>query len=191
VNDNCGPKLKPGTSLLCQDRDLGFQIVAHIMGHAYEGGPHDHGASWAIYGQAVRHTDMTEWTRIDDGSKNGFAKVYRLQPGDAGIFDNHKIHSMSYPSGARFIRVTGVDLSTINRARFNPKNNTVSLTRREIFFWLCLINFSQSDVLMVMLQVPLSNFFSSWEPDRVKPLHIIQKISEGANTIGLPNHMRV
>ena len=51
VNDNCGPKLKPGTSLLYQDRDFGFQIVAHIMGHPYEGGPHDHGASWAIYGQ--------------------------------------------------------------------------------------------------------------------------------------------
>ena len=113
MNDNCGPKLKPGTSLLYQDRDFGFQIVAHIMGHAYEGGPHDHGASWAIYGQAVRYTDMTEWTRVDEGSKNGFAKVekakvYRLQPGDAGIFDNHKIHSISYPSEARFIRVTGL-----------------------------------------------------------------------------------
>ena len=138
VNDNCGPNLEAGTSLLYQDEDLGFQIVAHIMGDAYEGGPHDHGASWAIYGQAVRYTDMTEWTRIDDGSKNGFAKiekakVYRLQPGDAGVFDDHKIHSISYPSGARFLRVTGVDLSTIKRSRFNPKNNTVSLTRRENF----------------------------------------------------------
>ena len=138
VNDNCGPKLEAGSSLLYQDKDLGFQIVAHIMGDAYEGGPHDHGASWAIYGQAVRYTDMTEWTRVDDGSKDGFAKiekakVYRLEPGDAGIFDDHKIHSISYPSGARFLRVTGVDLSTIKRARFNTKNNTVSLTRRRNF----------------------------------------------------------
>ena len=138
VNENCGPKLEAGTSLLYQDEDLGFQIVAHIMGDAYEGGPHDHGASWAIYGQAVRYTDMTEWIRVDDGSKDGFAKiekakVYRLQPGDAGVFDDHKIHSISYPSGARFLRVTGVDLSTIKRARFNTKNNTVSLTRRENF----------------------------------------------------------
>ena len=82
---------------------------------------------------------MTEWTRFDDGSKDGFAKIektkeYRLERGDAGIFDDHKIHSISYPSGSRFIRVTGVDLSTIKRARFNPKNNTVSLTRRENFF---------------------------------------------------------
>lgn len=138
VNYNCGPKLEAGTSLLYQDEDLGFQIVAHIMGDAYEGGPHDHGASWAIYGQAVRYTDMTEWTRVDDGSKYGFAKIekakiYRLERGDAGIFDDHKIHSISYPSGARFIRVTGVDLSTIKRARFNTNNNTVSLTRRGNF----------------------------------------------------------
>lgn len=108
------------------------------MGGAYEGGPHDHGSSWAIYGQAVRYTDMTEWARVDDGSKDGFAKIekareYRLERGDAGIFDDHKIHSISYPSGARFLRVTGVDLSTIKRARFNTKNNTVSLTRRRNF----------------------------------------------------------
>lgn len=138
VNDNCGPKLEAGTSLLYEDKDLGFQIVAHIMGGAYDGGPHDHGASWAIYGQAVGYTDMIEWTRMDDGSKDGFAEIekaneYRLEPGDAGIFDDHKIHSIRYPSGSRFIRVTGVDLSTIKRARFNPKNNTVSLTRRENF----------------------------------------------------------
>jgi hypothetical protein len=123
---------------LCHDRDLGFQIVAYIMGGAYEGGPHDHGSSWAIYGQAVRYTDMTEWARVDDGSKDGFAKIekareYRLERGDAGIFDDHQIHSISYPSGARFIRVTGTDLSTIKRGRFNPKKNTVSLTKRENF----------------------------------------------------------
>ena len=138
VNDNCGPKLEAGTLLLYQDEDLGFQIVAHIMGGAYDGGPHDHSTSWAIYGQAVRYTHMTEWTRVDDGSKDGFAEIektkeYRLERGDAGIFDDHKIHSISYPPGSRFIRVTGVDLSTIKRASFNPKNNTVSLTRRENF----------------------------------------------------------
>jgi len=138
VNNNCGPKLEGGTSLLYHDKDLGFQIIVYIMGDAYEGGPHDHGSSWAIYGQAVKYTDMTEWTRIDDGSKDGFAKIkkareYRLERGDVGIFDNHQIHSISYPSGARFIRVTGTDLSTIKRGRFNPKKNTVSLTKRKNF----------------------------------------------------------
>ena len=138
VSAHCGPKLEAGTSLLYADKDLGFQIVAHIIGGAYDGGPHDHGASWAIYGQAVGYTDMVEWTRLDDGSKDGFAEIekanqYRLERGDAGIFDDYKIHSISYPSGARFIRVTGVDLSTIKRARFNPMNNTISVTKRENF----------------------------------------------------------
>ncbi len=138
VNAHCGPKIEAGTSLLYEDKDLGFQIVAHIMGDAYDGEPHDHGASWAIYGQAVGYTDMIEWTRFDDGSKEGLAQIekaneYRLERGDAGIFGDYKIHSISYPSGARFIRVTGVDLSTIKRASFNPKNNTISVTKRKNF----------------------------------------------------------
>ena len=101
-------------------------------------GPHDHGASWAIYGQAVGYTDMTEWARLDDGSAEGVAKIekaneYRLERGDAGIFDDFKIHSISYPAGARFIRVTGVDLSTIARARFDAENNTITVSKRENF----------------------------------------------------------
>jgi hypothetical protein len=138
VDAHCGPDVKPGTSLLYEDDILGFQIVAHIMGDTYDGGPHDHGASWAIYGQAVGYTDMTEWARLDDGTEEGVAKIkkaneYRLKRGDAGIFDDFKIHSISYPSGARFIRVTGVDLSTIARARFNPDNDTISVSKRGNF----------------------------------------------------------
>jgi hypothetical protein len=138
VDAHCGPDVAPGTSLLYEDDTLGFQIVAHIMGDAYDGGPHDHGASWAIYGQAVGYTDMTEWTRLDDGSKEGVARIekadaYRLERGDAGIFDNFKIHSISYPAGARFIRVTGVDLSTIARARFDAEDSTIIVSKRTNF----------------------------------------------------------
>ena len=57
-----------GTNLLYEDPELGFQILAHIMDRDYAGGPHDHGDSWAIYGQAVKHTEMNEWKRTDDGS---------------------------------------------------------------------------------------------------------------------------
>jgi hypothetical protein len=75
VDAHCGPEVKPGTSLLYEDDTLGFQVVAQIMGDAYNGEPHDHGASWAIYGQAVGYTDMTEWARLDDGSVEGIAKI--------------------------------------------------------------------------------------------------------------------
>ena len=68
VAANCGPSASVGANLLYEDPELGFQILAHIMDRDYAGGPHDHGDSWAIYGQAVKHTEMSEWKRTDDGS---------------------------------------------------------------------------------------------------------------------------
>ncbi len=42
-------------------------------------------------------------------------RSYRLFPGMAGTYDDGKIHSIDYPAGARFIRVTGTDLDKIKR----------------------------------------------------------------------------
>jgi len=86
--------------------------------------PHDHGASWAIYGQATHYTDMIEWEREDDGSNPENAKLkpvkkYRLLPGHAGIYQDGTIHSIDYPDYARFVRVTGTNLDKINRVRFD------------------------------------------------------------------------
>jgi hypothetical protein len=138
VAAHCGPDAEAGTHVLYEDPALGFQVLAHIMNNAYEGGPHDHGASWAIYGQAVSHTDMTEWTRLDDGSGPGRARIekartYRLERGQAGLFDDGRIHSIGYPGGARFIRVTGCDLSTIARGRYDADAGTMEISRRGNF----------------------------------------------------------
>ena len=93
VAAHCGPDASVGTNLLYEDPELGFQILAHIMDRDYAGGPHDHGDSWAIYGQAVKHTEMSEWKRTDDGSLPGKAtiekaKTYRMERGQTGIFQN-------------------------------------------------------------------------------------------------------
>ena len=138
IEEHCGPDASGGANVLYEDPELGFQILAHIMDKAYAGGVHDHGASWAIYGQAVKYTDMTEWKRLDDGSKAGKATVekadsYRLERGDAGIFDDYKIHSIAYPAGARFIRVTGTNLETIARGRYDPEAGTMSIDKRPNF----------------------------------------------------------
>lgn len=82
---------KPGLTVLYEDPKLGFQVLAHVNDKARVSPPHDHGASWAIYGQATEHTDMTEWERVDDGSdptKSQLrpAKKYRLTPSRAGIY---------------------------------------------------------------------------------------------------------
>jgi hypothetical protein len=134
----CGADEATGATVLYQDPALGFQVLAHIMNNPHEGGPHDHGASWAIYGQAVGHTDMTEWRRLDDGSVDGkadieIARTYRLERGEAGIFEEGQIHSIGYPGGARFIRITGCDLSTIPRGRYDPDSGTMEVNRRGAF----------------------------------------------------------
>ena len=138
VAAHCGPEASGGANLLYEDPELGFQILAHIMDKDYAGGPHDHGKSWAIYGQAVKHTDMTEWRRKDDGSVPGKATIkkertYRMERGQAGIFQDRAIHSIAYPAGSRFIRVTGTNLETIARGRYNPDAGTMKVEKRPNF----------------------------------------------------------
>ena len=122
--------LPRGLHVLHDDPELGFQVLAHINDKARNSPPHDHGASWAIYGQASHYTDMTEWEREDDGHDPKHAKLkpvkkYRLTPGHAGIYQDGKIHSIDYPDHARFIRVTGTNLDKINRVRFDLKTGEV------------------------------------------------------------------
>jgi predicted metal-dependent enzyme (double-stranded beta helix superfamily) len=122
VEEYCGEQVPRGLKLLYEDPDLGFQVLAHINDKARVSPPHDHGASWAIYGQATHYTDMIEWEREDDGpdkAKLKPVKKYRLLPGHAGIYQDGKIHSIDYPDYARFVRVTGTNLDNINRVRFD------------------------------------------------------------------------
>ena len=46
--------VQPGLTVLYEDPELGFQILAHVNAKARVSPPHDHGASWAIYGQATK-----------------------------------------------------------------------------------------------------------------------------------------
>ena len=122
VNAHCSDKAPTGVKILYEDPKLGFQVLAHIMDKARTSPPHDHGASWAIYGQATKYTDMIEWERVggdDKHAKLREAKRYRLEPGHAGIYQDGKIHSIDYPDRARFIRVTGTNLDNIKRVRFD------------------------------------------------------------------------
>ncbi len=124
VEQHCGESVPRGLRVLYEDAELGFQILAHINDKARASPPHDHGASWAIYGQATHYTDMIEWEREDDARDPAHAKLkpakkYRLLPGQAGIYQDGKIHSIDYPDRARFIRVTGTNLDKINRVRFD------------------------------------------------------------------------
>lgn len=137
VDKYCGDDQPTGIKVLYEDPKLGFQVLAHIMGKARVSPPHDHGKSWAIYGQATKYTDMTEWQREDDGSDPTHAKVkpvkkYRLNPGMAGIYQDGAIHSIDYPDNARFVRVTGTDLDKIDRIKIDAKTGEIAVMRMTV-----------------------------------------------------------
>ena len=75
VEKYCGDKVERGLKVLYEDPELKFQVLAHINDKARVSPPHDHGESWAIYGQATLWTDMIEWKREDDGSDPKHAKL--------------------------------------------------------------------------------------------------------------------
>src|SRR5215813_14366049 len=85
VAEAVGPAAPMGTRKLYEDKDLGFVVLAHVNPRPHKSPPHDHGSSWAVYGQAIRYTDMSEFRRLDDGMGAGEAKLeqvksYRLEP---------------------------------------------------------------------------------------------------------------
>ncbi len=130
VAQYAGDDQPKGVKVLYEDPKLGFQVLAHINDKAHKSPPHDHGASWAIYGQATQYTDMIEWAREDDGRNPNraslkAAKKYRLNPGQAGIYQDGAIHSIDYPERARFIRVTGTDLEKITRIKIDLATGAV------------------------------------------------------------------
>ena len=124
IRQHLGPQVAEGRHTLYSDPELKFQVLAHIDRKARSSPPHDHGRSWAVYGQAVEYTDMSEFKRLDGGEGAGEAKLeqvkaYRLMPGQAGVYDVGAVHSIDYPEGSRFVRVTGRDLDYVRRLKFD------------------------------------------------------------------------
>jgi hypothetical protein len=123
VAKQLGPDAPQGVHVLYRDPELDFCVLAHINREPHASPPHDHGSSWAIYGQATGHTDMTEYRRVE-GSGPGHADLevtrrYRLEPGHAGLYDVGAIHAIDFCEGARFVRVTGTDLEQVSRLKFD------------------------------------------------------------------------
>ena len=130
VERTCGAGAEGGLHRLHVDDELGFEVLAHINEKARKSPPHDHGASWAIYGQATGYTDMTEYRRVDDGSDPEQAKLeltrrYRLEPGEVGVFAGSAIHAIDYPDKSRFIRVTGTNLDAIERLAYDEQSGRI------------------------------------------------------------------
>ena len=132
IAEQLGPDQTPGRRIVYEDSELGFCIWFHNYDGTGGGPPHDHGASWAVYGQAVDHTEIKEFDRLDDASDADYAELkvareYPMERGKAALFDVGAIHSINFTAGGRVIRVTGTNLNKIPKLRFDMENKKAHL----------------------------------------------------------------
>lgn len=107
--------------VLHEDPDLGFCICGHVYADAAESGPHDHGPSWAIYGQAEGQTEMTDWRIVTNGDGTSptlveAGRVYTLNPGDAHYYRPGAVHSPKRVAPTRLLRIEGANLDHVRRS---------------------------------------------------------------------------
>ena len=112
--------------VLYEDAKLGFCICAHVYEANANGKPHDHGASWAIYGQATGVTEMTDWNIVEqgDGEKPTLVvpgRVYEMKPGDAHFYDIGQVHSPRRAMPVKLIRIEGANLDHVQRSNIKAK----------------------------------------------------------------------
>lgn len=108
-------------AVLYEDPELGFCICGHVYEGAATSTPHDHGSSWAIYGQAEGTTEMTDWKIVREGSGDAAALVepvttYTLVRGDAHFYDIGAVHSPKRERSTRLLRVEGANLDHVQRS---------------------------------------------------------------------------
>jgi hypothetical protein len=107
--------------VLYEDPELGFCICGHVYDGPANGAPHDHGSSWAIYGQATGITEMTDWKIVRKGDGNQPSLVepvttYAMKPGDAHLYDVGDVHSPKREAPVKLIRIEGKNLDHVKRS---------------------------------------------------------------------------
>jgi hypothetical protein len=110
----------PVRKVLYEDPELGFCVLAHNMKGTNESPPHDHGPSWAIYGQALGETVMSDWTVLERPSEGHPGKVkrarsYALKPGMAHLYNEGDVHSPRREGTTWLIRIEGRNMDKVKR----------------------------------------------------------------------------
>jgi hypothetical protein len=110
----------PERKVLYEDPELGFCILGHVYQGAKDSNPHDHGPSWAIYGQARGETVMTDYepvARPGEGKPGKARRVkdYTLKPGMAYLYNEGDLHSPRRDGPTRLIRIEGKNMEKIQR----------------------------------------------------------------------------
>lgn len=110
-------------NILYEDAEFGFCIIAHNYEGPKESSPHDHGHSWAIYGQARGETAMNDWSLVEKATvevpgKVKHVRTYKLTPGIAHLYNEGDLHSPKRDASTRLIRIEGTDMTKVKRLKF-------------------------------------------------------------------------
>jgi predicted metal-dependent enzyme (double-stranded beta helix superfamily) len=113
----------PERKILYEDPELGFCILAHVYKGAKESQPHDHGPSWAIYGQAQGETVMSDWECVEPATEARPGKArrvtsYTLKPGMAHVYNEGDLHSPRRDGPTRLIRIEGTNMDKVRRLSY-------------------------------------------------------------------------
>jgi predicted metal-dependent enzyme (double-stranded beta helix superfamily) len=111
--------------ILYEDPGLGFCICGHVYDRPANSPPHDHGSSWAIYGQAAGVTEMTDWRIVETGrdGKPSLAepvRTYLMHPGDVHFYDVRDVHAPRRAGPVKLIRIEGQNLDRVQRSNIKP-----------------------------------------------------------------------
>ena len=125
MTTHLGPQADSPRDILYEDPDFGFCIVAHVYAGSANPPPHDHGPTWAVYGQAAGMTEMTDWRLVEPPRGDHPGKVapvhtYELHPGETKLYHVGDVHSPRRERETRLIRIEGQNLDKIKRDRFEP-----------------------------------------------------------------------
>jgi hypothetical protein len=117
--------------VLYEDPELGFCICGHVYDGPAIGSPHDHGSSWAIYGQAEGVTEMTDWKIVQkgEGGKPSLVepvRTYVMKPGDAHFYDVADVHSPRRDAPVKLIRIEGQNLDHVKRSNIKAVQPAVA-----------------------------------------------------------------
>ena len=113
----------PERKILYEDPELKFCILAHHYRGAKTSPPHDHGPSWAIYGQAKGETEMTDYELVEPATKEKPGKAralltYQLKPGMAYLYNEGDLHSPRRRGPTQLIRIEGMNMDRIKRLKY-------------------------------------------------------------------------